>query len=123
MFDKNGKPLIKNGEEQKDCFYPMRRSRDEKVNKPYCSKVCCVTAVNQAIETKVSLPMPIFNLYKDLRLFGQDTKIYTRKRSKKCQLYTWPSEASELDGGRVLSKPRIHYLLPIKNSVDLVVLM
>lgn len=46
-------------------------SRDEKVNNNYCSKVCCVTAVKQAIEIRQKLPAcEVFCFYMDMRMFG-----------------------------------------------------
>jgi heterodisulfide reductase subunit A2 len=47
-------------------------SRDEKVGNLYCSKVCCVTGVKQAIEMKELYPKSeIFNFYMDLRMFDR----------------------------------------------------
>ncbi len=46
-------------------------SRDEKVNNNHCSKVCCVTAVKQAIEIRKMLPScEVFCFYMDMRMFG-----------------------------------------------------
>jgi heterodisulfide reductase subunit A len=47
-------------------------SRDEKAGNMHCSKVCCVTAVKQAIEVKEMYPdTEVFLFYMDLRLFGR----------------------------------------------------
>ena len=46
-------------------------SRDEKVGNLYCSKLCCVTAVKQAIEIKEYLPESrVFCFYMDMRMGG-----------------------------------------------------
>ena len=46
-------------------------SRDEKVNNNHCSKVCCVTAVKQAIEVRRMLPScEVFCFYMDMRMYG-----------------------------------------------------
>lgn len=46
-------------------------SRDEKVNNNYCSKVCCVTAVKQAIEIRKMYPeTEVFCFYMDMRMYG-----------------------------------------------------
>lgn len=46
-------------------------SRDEKVNNNHCSKVCCVTAVKQAIEIRRMLPScEVFCFYMDMRMYG-----------------------------------------------------
>ena len=50
-------------------------SRDEKACNRQCSKVCCVTAVKQAIELKERFPeADIYCFYMDLRMFGRDRK-------------------------------------------------
>ena len=46
-------------------------SRDEKVGNYYCSKLCCVTAVKQAIEIREYLPeSKVFCFYMDMRMGG-----------------------------------------------------
>ena len=46
-------------------------SRDEKVSNNHCSKVCCVTAVKQAIEIRKMLPASeVFCFYMDMRMYG-----------------------------------------------------
>jgi heterodisulfide reductase subunit A len=46
-------------------------SRDEKSGNLYCSKLCCVTAVKQAIEVKEMLPdSKVFCFYMDIRMGG-----------------------------------------------------
>jgi len=47
-------------------------SCDEKVNNLHCSKVCCITAVKQAIEVKQMLPdAEVFCFYMDMSIFGR----------------------------------------------------
>ncbi len=47
-------------------------SRDEKARNSQCSKVCCITAIKQAIEMKEKFPdAEIWCFYMDLRLFGK----------------------------------------------------
>lgn len=46
-------------------------SRDEKAGNLYCSKLCCVTAVKQAIELREYLPeSKVFCFYMDIRMGG-----------------------------------------------------
>jgi heterodisulfide reductase subunit A len=46
-------------------------SRDEKVNNNHCSKVCCVTAVKQAIEIRKMVPScEVVCFYMDMRMYG-----------------------------------------------------
>ncbi|MCQ2146417.1 MAG: FAD-dependent oxidoreductase [Bacteroidales bacterium] len=47
-------------------------SRDLKAGNSQCSKVCCTTAIKQAIEVKEKFPQAeIYCFYMDLRLFGK----------------------------------------------------
>ncbi|MBR0175378.1 MAG: CoB--CoM heterodisulfide reductase iron-sulfur subunit A family protein, partial [Bacteroidales bacterium] len=47
-------------------------SRDVKAGNTQCSKVCCITAIKQAIELKEKFPnAEIYCFYMDLRLFGK----------------------------------------------------
>jgi heterodisulfide reductase subunit A2 len=47
-------------------------SRDEKIGNLYCSKVCCITGVKQAIEIKERLPhAEVYSFYMDLRMFDR----------------------------------------------------
>lgn len=47
-------------------------SRDEKARNPQCSKVCCITAIKQAIEMKRKFPdAMVYCFYMDLRMFGK----------------------------------------------------
>ncbi|MCB8964017.1 MAG: CoB--CoM heterodisulfide reductase iron-sulfur subunit A family protein [Bacteroidales bacterium] len=128
MFAKNGKPTMKSGETPKKiAFIHCVGSRDEKVNKPYCSKVCCVTAVKQAIEVKDSIPnAEVFNLYMDLRMFGPGYEDLYKEAQQKGVTFIRGrlSEASELDEGRLLIKTEDTLSsCPLKMSVDMVVLM
>lgn len=128
MFKEQGHPLIRNGNKpQRIAFIHCVGSRDEKVKRPYCSKVCCVTAVKQAIEVKEVIPeAEIFCLYMDLRMFGPGYEdLYKEAQQKGINFIRGRlSEASELEGGRVLIKTEDTLSSkPLKMSVDMVVLM
>ncbi|HCC52390.1 MAG TPA: FAD-dependent oxidoreductase, partial [Porphyromonadaceae bacterium] len=57
---------------QRVVFLQCVGSRDEKTGNQYCSKICCITAVKQAIEVKKLLPQTdVFVFYMDLRMWGQ----------------------------------------------------
>ncbi len=73
MF-RSGKPLTTlNGKTpRKIGIVHCVGSRDEKVGNLYCSKVCCVTGVKQAIEIKKMVPgCDVFSFYMDLRMFDR----------------------------------------------------
>lgn len=63
---------LKNGATPKKIgFIHCVGSRDEKSGNLYCSKLCCVTAVKQAIEVKEYLPESrVFCFYMDIRMGG-----------------------------------------------------
>lgn len=128
MFSTNGKPQMVDGKTPtKVAFIHCVGSRDEKVNRPYCSKVCCVTAVKQAIEVKEALPSSeVYCLYMDLRMFGPGYEdLYKEAQVKGVTFIRGRlSETSELEGGRVLIKAEDTLSSkPLKISVDMVVLM
>jgi heterodisulfide reductase subunit A len=103
-------------------------SRDEKAGNTYCSQVCCITAVKQAIEIKEQLPgSEVFSFYMDLRMFGR----YFEDIYKKAQMEHGIqfirgrlSEAFENPDGSILLKAEDTLLnKPLKITVDLIVLM
>lgn len=108
IFKEHGHPIMRNGNTPKRlAFIHCVGSRDEKDKRPYCSKVCCVTAVKQAIEVKEDIPeAEIFCLYMDLRMFGPGYKdLYKEAQQKGINFIRGRlSEASDLEGGRVLIK-------------------
>ena len=71
-------------------------SRDEKSGNRYCSKVCCVTAVKQAIEARKMLPdAEIYVFYMDLRMWGQHFEELYRESQEKYDIrYVRGMEAS-----------------------------
>jgi len=47
--------------------------------RPYCSKVCCTTSVQQAVELKTRKPdLDVYILYRDLRTYGQREDLYRK---------------------------------------------
>ncbi len=51
--------------------------------RPYCSRVCCSHAIEQAIALKDLKPkMDVFMLYRDVRTYGRREHIYEEARSK-----------------------------------------
>jgi heterodisulfide reductase subunit A len=63
-------------------------SRDAKIGNTYCSKVCCITGVKQAIEINKMMPeCEVYNFYMDLRLYGSkyDSLYLTAQKQHKIQ--------------------------------------
>ena len=83
-------------------------SRDEKARNTQCSKVCCITAVKQAIELKQKFPdAMIYCFYMDLRMFGkkyEDFYIGAQRDYGIRFIRGRVSEVSENIDGRVIVK-------------------
>ena len=103
-------------------------SRDEKVNNNHCSKVCCVTAVKQAVEVRQALPeCEIFCFYMDMRMFGPYyEELYRESQEKHNINYIRGkvSEASTTINNRLTVKVEDTLAgRPLKMELDLLVLM
>ena len=103
-------------------------SRDEKAGHSYCSQVCCITAVKQAIEIREMLPKSeVFCFYMDLRMFGRHFEtIYKDAQVKHGVQFIRGrlSEAFENVNGSIMLKAEDTLLgKPLKMNVDMVVLM
>ena len=103
-------------------------SRDEKTGNHYCSKVCCVTAVKQAIELKKRMPdTEVYIFYMDLRMWGQHFEELYRSSQQDYGVRYVRGRISEAAGtfdGRVQIKAEDTLMgLPLKLTTDLLVLM
>jgi len=103
-------------------------SRDEKVGNLYCSRVCCVTAVKQAVEVSEMITgCEVFCFYMDLRMFGLDFEALYKEAQEKWGVHFIRgrlSEAFENQDGSVLVKVEDTLAgRPLKMKVDLLVLM
>ncbi len=103
-------------------------SRDEKVGHVYCSKVCCVTAVKQAIEIKEKLPdATVYCFYMDLRMYGMHFEALYKEAQEKYSVNFVRgrlSEACENQDHSILVKVEDTLAgKPMKLSVDMLVLM
>jgi heterodisulfide reductase subunit A len=102
-------------------------SRDEKVNQRHCSKVCCVTAVKQAMELRECFPdADIFNFYMDIRMFGpgyEELYQQAQQESNINFIRGRVSEASPTIDGRIQIKAEDTLVgRPMKMTVDMLVL-
>ena len=103
-------------------------SRDEKSGNHYCSKICCVTAVKQAIELKRCLPdTEAYVFYMDLRMWGQHFEELYRQAQQEYGIRFVRGRISEASGtfdGRVQIKAEDTLMgLPLRMTTDLLVLM
>lgn len=103
-------------------------SRDEKARNPQCSKVCCITAIKQAIEIKEKFPdAEVYCFYMDLRLFGKKYEDFYTKAQRDYGIHFIRgrvSEVSENIDGKVIVKAEDTLAgRPVKVTLDLLVLM
>jgi heterodisulfide reductase subunit A len=128
MF-RNGKIALTDGKTPKTVgIVHCVGSRDEKVGNFYCSKLCCVTAVKQAIEIREHLPESnVFCFYMDMRMGGAHYEELYREAQE-----VWGvnfirgkvSEAGEkLDNRLVIKVEDTLAGRPLKMELDMLVLM
>jgi heterodisulfide reductase subunit A len=103
-------------------------SRDEKAGNFYCSKLCCVTAVKQAIELREYLPgSKVFCFYMDMRMGGAFYEELYREAQEKWGvsfIRGKVSEASETIENKLLIKVEDTLAgRPLKMKLDMLVLM
>src|SRR5665647_448069 len=103
-------------------------SRDEKIGNFYCSKLCCVTAVKQAIEIREELPgSKVFCFYMDMRMGGAFYEELYREAQEKWGvnfIRGKVSEAGETINNRLVIKVEDTLAgRPLKMEVDMLVLM
>jgi heterodisulfide reductase subunit A len=103
-------------------------SRDEKVGNFYCSKLCCVTAVKQAIEIRELIPdSKVFCFYMDMRMGGALYEEMYREAQEKYGISFIRgkvSEASETMENSLLIKVEDTLAgRPLKMKLDMLVLM
>lgn len=103
-------------------------SRDLKVCNAQCSKVCCATAIKQAIEIKERFPYAkVYCFYMDLRLFGkkyEDFYINAQRDYGIRFIRGRVSEVGETVDGRLQLKAEDTLSgKPLKAQLDLLVLM
>jgi len=119
---KSGKPI------NRVAFIHCVGSRDEKVGNHYCSKICCVTGVKQAIVLRSKIPQTeIFCFYIDLRMYGAGfEELYREAQEKHGVQFVRGrlSEAAEnIDGTLQIKAEDTLSGRPLKMKIDLMVLL
>lgn len=110
------------------AFLQCVGSRDEKSGNRYCSKLCCVTAVKQAIELRRLLPdCETYLFYMDLRMWGQGFEELYRQAQEEYGVNFVRGRVSEVgatfDKRLQLKSEDTLMGLPLKLTADLLVLM
>jgi len=103
-------------------------SRDEKVGNLYCSKLCCVTAVKQAMEIKENIGTArVFCFYMDMRMGGAHYEELYRESQENYNINYIRgkvSEVSENINSRLVVKVEDTLAgRPLKMELDMLVLM
>ena len=103
-------------------------SRDLKAGNTQCSKVCCITAIKQAIEMKEAFPdAEVYCFYMDLRLFGKKYEDFYIKAQRDHGIHFIRGRVSEvgeaIDGRVVVKAEDTLSGKPVKVTLDLLVLM
>ena len=126
---KHGKLLTAQGTEpQRVAIIHCVGSRDAKVGNTYCSKVCCITGIKQAIEINKMLPnCEVFCFYMDLRLYGStfDSLYLTAQMQHKIQFIRGRlSEAAERpDKSLQIKAEDTLQGRPLRMNVDMLILL
>ena len=103
-------------------------SRDLKAGNQQCSKVCCMTAIKQAIEMKEKFPdADIWCFYMDLRLFGKKYEDFYINAQRDYGVHFVRGRVSEvgedIDGRVILKAEDTLAGRQVKLKTDLLVLM
>lgn len=103
-------------------------SRDEKVGNLYCSKLCCVTAVKQAMEIKEYISESrVFCFYMDMRMGGALYEELYRESQEKYGINYVRGKVSEvgvnIDNKLVVKVEDTLVGRPLKMELDMLVLM
>ena len=128
MF-RSGKITLHNGSTPKKIgIVHCVGSRDEKAGNLYCSKLCCVTAVKQAIEIREHLPeSSVFCFYMDMRMGGALYEELYRESQEKWGVNFIRGKVSEagenIEGKLVVKVEDTLAGRPLKMEIDLLVLM
>ena len=113
---------------QKVGFIHCVGSRDEKVGNFYCSKLCCVSAVKQAIEIREHIPKSsVFCFYMDIRMGGSGYEELYRESQQNYGVNYIRGKVSEVsenfEGKLVLKVEDTLIGKPLKMEFDMLVLM
>ncbi|MCX5892333.1 MAG: FAD-dependent oxidoreductase [Deltaproteobacteria bacterium] len=96
--------------------------------RPYCSRVCCTSSVDNALKFKEINPeMDVYILYRDLRTHGEREYLYHQALQKGVIFIRYqvedPPRVEEAEDGRIRLRVQDHILgRPVELTVDLLTL-
>ncbi|MGQ9920487.1 MAG: FAD-dependent oxidoreductase [Desulfobacca sp.] len=120
-----GTPLTPAGEPQDIAFVLCVGSREATGNR-YCSRVCCPTALKQALELQSRAPKARIRIYyRDMRTVRREWEaLYTKARQAGILFLRGPVQDIRPEGGRLhLTAINEIFQVPSEDVVDLVILM
>ncbi len=128
MFRKGELKLVNGNTPQKIGLVHCVGSRDEKVGNRYCSKLCCITAVKQAIEIKEHIKdARVFCFYMDMRMAGALYEEMYRESQEKYGINYIRGKVSEvgvtIDNNLVVKIEDTLAGRPLKMELNMLVLM
>ena len=128
MFRKKEVKLASGLKPERIGFLHCVGSRDEKVGNIYCSKLCCVTAVKQAIEIRKIFPASkVFCFYMDMRMGGALYEELYKEAQEKYSVGFIRGKVSEVAvniNNRLVAKVEDTLVgRPLKMELDMLVLM
>ncbi len=128
MLNGDGVQMRDGGIPRRIAFLHCVGSRDEKVDQRHCSRVCCITAVKQAMELREMFPeAEVYNFYMDIRMFGPGYEEMYRRAQEEYNVHFVRgriSEASETMDKRVQIKAEDTLIgRPMKMTVDMLILV
>jgi heterodisulfide reductase subunit A2 len=128
LEDKASALLIGGKPPRKIAFVHCVGSRDAKTGNLYCSRVCCITGVKQAIDIRELYPeCEVMNFYMDLRMFGMGyEELYQEAQEKYGVTFIRGrvSEAAPTISGAIQVKAEDTLLgSPLKVEVDWMILL
>ncbi len=128
MFNKKNVSLKNGGKPERIGLLHCVGSRDEKVGNLYCSKLCCVTAVKQAIELKENLgDCRVFCFYMDMRMGGALYEELYREAQEKYGIGFIRGKISEvsvnIDNRLVIKAEDTLAGRPLRMELDMLILM
>jgi len=113
------------GEVRRIAFIQCVGSRDAANGRPYCSSVCCMAAIKEAVVAKSHTPgLDAAIFYTDIRAFGKDfDRYYERAKAGGVRfIRSMVSRVVEMPATKMLRISYIRDGSPIEEEFDLVVL-
>jgi heterodisulfide reductase subunit A len=128
LRDGGGALHLHGGEPRSVGFVHCVGSRDLQAGNPYCSRLCCMTGIKQAVELRERFPeCRVTSFYIDIRAFGNGYEELYRKAQEDYRVRFVRgrvSEASRDPSGRIVVKAEDTLMgRPLKVTVDWLVLL